>query len=254
MNFHELTAKLKAIDEGKSLEECGGVMIGGPAMAPKQADNVSMNVTMTGQGTQGVRDLMDVIRAIEQGVEHGDHKDVLVGDEGQMEPMGPGPDVDEWSEIGPDHPSREEEEGMQPMGPGPDHAVDEVQGDDHEAWGNTPQGGSGHHTHGLPAVTMKGDDMNSKGGESPLSRERGTNPLVNRLSSMYEEIKAKKTEAYNPNSSAAQHAREMDKHDHDRLKAAAEKDGASDADKARYKRYQDKKAAVRAAYDARMER
>ena len=60
--------------------------------------------------------------------------------------------------------------------------------------------------------------------------------------------------AYNPNSSAAQHRREMDKHDHDRLKAAAEKDDATDADKARYKRYQDRKEAMRNAYNDRMER
>lgn len=59
-------------------------------------------------------------------------------------------------------------------------------------------------------------------------------------------------EAYNPNSSAAQHARDMKQHDHDRLKAAAEKDGASDQDKARYKKYQDREAAKKAAYYDRL--
>jgi hypothetical protein len=61
-------------------------------------------------------------------------------------------------------------------------------------------------------------------------------------------------EGYNPNSAAAQHARDMRQHDHDRLKAAAEKDGASDQDKARYQRHQDREAAKRAAYNDRMER
>jgi hypothetical protein len=40
---------------------------------------------------------------------------------------------------------------------------------------------------------MKGDDMNSKGGESPLARAPGTNPLIKHLEAMYEEIKQRKS-------------------------------------------------------------
>ena len=62
------------------------------------------------------------------------------------------------------------------------------------------------------------------------------------------------SDSYNPNSVGAEHRRMLDKHQHDRLKAAAEKDDASEADKKRYQAYKDKKEAMRADFDARMER
>jgi len=61
-------------------------------------------------------------------------------------------------------------------------------------------------------------------------------------------------EAYNPNSVSAEHRRMLDKHKHDTLKAAAEKDGASELDKKRYQNYLDRKEAMRAEFNARMER
>jgi hypothetical protein len=61
-------------------------------------------------------------------------------------------------------------------------------------------------------------------------------------------------DAYNPNSVSAENRRMLDKHTHDKLKAAAEKDGASEADKKRYQNYLDKKEAMRSAYNDRMER
>lgn len=109
-------------------------------------------------------------------------------------------------------------------------------------------------TAGVDAMTRTGDDLSSKGKEA-VKVNGGGNPmresLVAKLSAMYEEVK---NEAYNPNSASAENRRNLDKHEHDRLKAAAEKDDATDADKARYKRYQDRKAATKAAYDAEMER
>ena len=90
------------------------------------------------------------------------------------------------------------------------------------------------------------------GGGNPMQEE-----LISRLAELYQSIKEgeKKTdEAYNPNSSAAQHARMLKKHTHDTLKAAAEKPDATDADKARYKRFQDRQEAMRQAYNDRMER
>lgn len=67
-------------------------------------------------------------------------------------------------------------------------------------------------------------------------------------------LSGQESEAYNPNSASAEHRRNMDQHTHDKLKANAEKDGASDHDKARYQRHQDRKDAMRAAYNDRMER
>lgn len=108
-------------------------------------------------------------------------------------------------------------------------------------------------TTGTNIVT--GDDLASKGGEAEKVNGGG-NPmgvdesLVARLSAHYQSVK----EGYNPNSASAENRRNLDKSEHDRLKAAAEKDDATDADKARYQRYKDRKAATIAAYNARMER
>jgi hypothetical protein len=109
MNFQDLMQKIKDIDEGlegtdkftladqdveemgmaKSnaetplmgdVEECGGMPSMGPmsSMAPKQQDNVTMNVSMNGSGAGGIRDLMSILKNIEQG--GGDaEKDMVVG-------------------------------------------------------------------------------------------------------------------------------------------------------------------------------
>jgi hypothetical protein len=82
----------------------------------------------------------------------------------------------------------------------PEKEVEEEMGDDGETWANSSHGDAGAHTHGVDAVTATGDDMNSKGGSSPLSRAPGSNSLirhhwhvqeglVDKLAAMYEEIK-----------------------------------------------------------------
>lgn len=82
MNFYDLNAKLKSIEESainSSIDECG---CDSPMSAPKQQDNVTMNLTMNGTGAGGIKDLLDVIRHIESGApSHGHHDadDVLVG-------------------------------------------------------------------------------------------------------------------------------------------------------------------------------
>jgi hypothetical protein len=95
MNFQDLFNKIKAIDEGTSVEECG--MPGAPAPAlkaapgdeilagehmidlpgdimhpptPKQSDSVTMNVSLNGSGAGGIRDLMNVLKDIQDGPEH----------------------------------------------------------------------------------------------------------------------------------------------------------------------------------------
>lgn len=55
----------------KDIDECGDM----PSMsAPKQANNVTMNVSMNGSGAGGIKDLIDILRNIEGG-----HKDMVVG-------------------------------------------------------------------------------------------------------------------------------------------------------------------------------
>jgi hypothetical protein len=106
MNFQDLYRKIQAIDEGsqmappsvpaiecgdmppsdrllvgdQGMEECGMSMM--PPSASKQTDSVSMNVSMNGSGAGGIRDLMSILRNIEQAAPggHGDDaKDVVVG-------------------------------------------------------------------------------------------------------------------------------------------------------------------------------
>jgi hypothetical protein len=67
-------------DEDDPVGECGGMPSMGPmsSMAPKQQDNVTMNVSMNGSGAGGIRDLMSILKNIEQGGSDAE-KDMVVG-------------------------------------------------------------------------------------------------------------------------------------------------------------------------------
>jgi hypothetical protein len=82
MNFNDLYKKIATLDsvqtlkeDGyKAVEECGpmpGIMGMPAAMAgmQQQQDSVSMNVSMNASGKGGIRDLMNVLRNIEDSVE-----------------------------------------------------------------------------------------------------------------------------------------------------------------------------------------
>jgi hypothetical protein len=206
MKFEDLYKKIRAIDEGaevapvhtdapteaEGIEIIGGPMglpgiLGGHTEAPKQADNVTMNVSLNGQGSGGVRSLMNILKDIEDG-----------GDNGSGHAL-----------LGEPHDSDAEEPIMGDMIAHMAHEEDmeETFDDDKEVWGNSAHGGSGHHTHGIDAITFSGDDMNSKGKVSPLARAPGTNALqhpmheslVDKLTAMYETIKEERTEEKDEN-------------------------------------------------------
>ena len=167
MNFEELMKKMKAIDEGQIAEECGAmpIGIGGPM---GQQDNVTMNVSMNGSGAGGIRDLMAILKNIENS-EH-DHGDVLVGEPSEQEPI---------------------------MG-----AIVQSMGHEHdmgEEYENSVDGGSEPEVYGIDAITQTGDDMHSKGLEQPPVNGGG-NPmqeaLVSRLAKMYDEIKEAKQDKF----------------------------------------------------------
>lgn len=89
MDLKSLIAKMTAIEEstsvatecgdmagpsdqmltGSSMEECGDMPMPGDMMhhAPAQSDSVTMNVSMNGSGSGGIRDLMDILRNLEDG-------------------------------------------------------------------------------------------------------------------------------------------------------------------------------------------
>jgi hypothetical protein len=183
MNLQDLMTKLKGIEENAPpvapvhtdeipTEECGMPIEVSP-MSPKQQDNVTMNVSMNGTGAGGISDLMKILRNIEQS----DNADPHQHDVSKM-----------FAQPGHAKPLIGQEEEME-----------ETIGDDEESWGNSVSGASGHHTHGVSAVTRTGDDLLSKGKPSPLARAPGSNALrhpagvneelVSRLSSLYQQIK-----------------------------------------------------------------
>lgn len=127
MNFQDLLSKISALDQpvGESMQppvqavmatasgpatpevtgdsghleldekgamECGPEMM---AMAPKQPDNVDMNVTMHGQGPNGIRSLMDILRSLDKSADEPQHGDdhMLVGVE-TTEPQHDEPEED----------------------------------------------------------------------------------------------------------------------------------------------------------------
>ena len=93
MNFSDIYNKIKSIDEGQvpaEMEECGDTMSLPTELGhdhSSQEDSVTMSVSMNGAGDGGIRDLMNILKGIENvGEPNADHDatDVVFG--GDMEP------------------------------------------------------------------------------------------------------------------------------------------------------------------------
>jgi hypothetical protein len=157
----------KKVDE-ELVDECGMDM---PSMSsPKQQDNVTMNISMNGSGSGGIRDLMNILRDLEDGPgdssnnmddEMGVIIDKMAGDEG-------------------------------------DHEMPLIGMDEAEAGGFDQATTAPDEMYADPAtVTPTGDDLHSKGAERPKVNGGG-NPyamtmetLTNRLSNLYQEVKSR---------------------------------------------------------------
>jgi hypothetical protein len=197
MNLQDLMSKLQAIEEGVDapVDECGGMPVAiGHAEQPKQQDNVTMNISMNGSGSGGIKDLMAILRDIEQG--GGEHDDVVFGE-----------------------PGAEHDEG-EPM----------IDLDMEEEYANSPD----THTSGIEAVTATGDDMASKGHAHPRKVNGGENPmqegLTSRLRAMYEEIKGEPIEEASDKKTMSRAAKGNEKYGKDGMKelAKAGREGASE--------------------------
>lgn len=155
----------KKVDE-EIVDECGMDMPM-PMGADKQQDNVSMNISMNGSGPGGIRDLMNILRDIEQGGgdaeagELGDLIDKMDGPEGEQEPL-----------LG----------------------MDEAEGGgfDHASTAPNPQ------TAPLGAAYPTGNDISSHGGNEAPKANGGGNPytmaaesLIPRLTNLYQEVKSR---------------------------------------------------------------
>lgn len=177
MNFYDLSAKLRAIDES-TVDECGDMMPPMIAHAPQQSDSVTMNVSMNGSGAGGIKDLMDILRNIEQAAEHDhEHEEPMIA-----QPHSVDGDVDVV--LG----TADED-----MLANPDAKSGAGAGD--ESYGNSAPGGSDAHQFGIDSMTRHGDDMHSKGSVKRLRVNGGENPLqeglVEKLSQLYTEIKSR---------------------------------------------------------------
>jgi hypothetical protein len=164
MNFNDLYKKIAQLDEGLSecsMEGCGMDTAG----ATKQQDNVSMNVTMNGSGSNGIKDLIDILRNIEQASSDNNDGDELFGE------------------------------------PNTDSHAEPIIGDSFE---NSVEGGSDTTTLDISSVTPTGNDLASKGKEAP-KQAGGGNPwnvnessIAAKLAKHYEEVKSRNnvTEGY----------------------------------------------------------
>ena len=183
-SIYELAEKIRRLDEGLEIMP---IM---PGHAESQPDNVSMSINVNGQGEGGIRSIMNILRDIEGNDSHGepshehDPKEPLIGD--MVKDMNDDIENDTGEES--------------PLSDAPEEEVEEGnENDDGETWANSAHGDAGHHVHGVDAITFSGDDMNSKGKISPVSRAPGTNSLrepstfdeslVRRLQEHYEQIK-----------------------------------------------------------------
>ena len=153
----------KKVDE-EIVDECGMDM--GPMDSPKQQDNVSMNISMNGSGPGGIRDLLDILRDIENG---GDQE---AGDLGDMIDKMDGPDTAPDALI-----------DMDEAGGG---------GFDRASTAPDPQ------TAPLGAAYPTGDDISSHGGNEAPKVNGGGNPyrmtaesLIPRLTNLYQEVKSR---------------------------------------------------------------
>ena len=152
MNFQDLLTKMKQIDEG-TVEECG--------MAPMpphqgQQDSVNMNVTMSGSGQGGIRDLLAVLKDIETGSTGDQDGDAVI--------------------IGGDE-------------------IDDVQSDLEDSYNNEPNeevAGVDAVTPTGNDIHSKGDEAEKvNGGGNPWRQTEVSESLLQRLSQHYQEVKGR---------------------------------------------------------------
>ena len=181
MNFQDLLAKIKKIDEDEelltaanaptptetSVEECGmDMMPMGHMSAPKQSDSVTMNVSMNGSGAGGIRDLLNVLKDIQDGPEHDVHGADNGDGDGEYDILIGEPEEESYEETVNDG-------GFGSATTNPDET-----------------------TLNINSILPTGDDMHSKGGEAEKVNGGG-NPmnvsesLVKQLAAHYESIKGR---------------------------------------------------------------
>jgi len=173
MNFNNLYKKISNIDSGV-VNECSCDNTG-PA-EHTQPDSVNMNISFNGQGSGGIRDLMDILRNIET-TGQGDAKIIVGEPRTDSEPM-----IIDTSTM------HELEPSSIDMDPS-DEIID-------DSFANSTADKIDPMKYAIDAVIATGDDLSSKG-KGALKANGGENPwnvdasLIKHLSELYETIKTK---------------------------------------------------------------
>ena len=190
MNFRDLAERLRTIEENTAelnidgtapVEECGDMPTPGAVVheMPPQQDNVTMNVSMNGQGSGGIKSLMDILRNIEAGVE--DDKVSLTA-EPEIAVVDDMLTKSSDSSVAGDESIAHEGSEETVIG----HDIDD---DKDDAVKNRPHSV----TYNVDTITRHGDDLLAKGDIKRLKMNGGENPmqegLVERLQSLYDSIK-----------------------------------------------------------------
>lgn len=188
MNFQNLYEKLKRIDESDinqgtgmmappstpAIEECGMSEMHG---SPSQQDSVNMSVSMNASGKGGIRDLMDILKNIDDAVSgpsDDDSDDVIIGTpEEEIEPVNLGEIPDPSVEL--DEPLQGEEFANEP---------------EFQQFDNIVSGNDLHKEKGAYPAAQKGDN-----GIAAYKKEAAiasiSESLVSRLSNHYREVKSR---------------------------------------------------------------
>lgn len=196
MNFSELYKKIAEMDGSgmvphdttspingdEGLAECGGPMpmgMMGMSSQQQQQDSISANVSMNAQGPGGIRDLMAILKNIEQGGEElppeGDAMITVGGDALGADELGA--ELDQAEHPHSEHPGHGDE------------SEEELFGDMEEEVANSPD----EMYAGVDAVTGSGNDLNraktmhhrASPGDNPMAMES----LISDLAALYKEVK-----------------------------------------------------------------
>jgi hypothetical protein len=183
-----MKAAEKDVDEA-FIDECGmdmpSGMMGMRNDAPKQSDSVTMNVSMNGSGAGGIKDLMNILKNIEDAEDDiggGDNMEMPI----VMKALG-GHDEPDMDNMG--GPSDHDSDNM-----GPDLEMDEFANEPDEMYGSvadvTPTGGDIHSKGGeAPKVNGGGNPMKIKAGET---FKLPSGDLKIKLEGLYNDIKLRK--------------------------------------------------------------
>ena len=196
MNFQELLQKMSALDRPISedaVAECGMMGdMGGSISAPKQQDSVTMNVSMNGSGSGGIRDLLNVLKDIQNGPD--EDPDMEIDSDGDSE-------VELGHDVLMQKDSDDEGDGESEL----DLEIDEFDFPEEiedDGFENSEFDGPGPEVSPIGTVTKSGSDLHrskssfpkASGGDNPMRLENGATykmpagDIQIKLENLYREI------------------------------------------------------------------